>query len=91
MKSPLEQFKLKLIYRIYNNYIDISITNSSIILFISIIFLILSTRLNNKIIHYKFNSSSVGNININKVKGWGEIIIEKIYILLEEMLKHLKK
>lgn len=87
LRSPLEQFKLKLIYRIYNNYIDISITNSSIILFISIIFLILSTRLDKKIILYKFNSSSVGNININKVKGWGEIIIEKIYKILEEMLE----
>jgi F-type H+-transporting ATPase subunit a len=80
-KSPLEQFKLKLIYRIYNNFIDFSITNSSIIILISIIIIILITKLNNKIIN-----KNTQFLEFGWIKGWGDIIIEKIYIFIEDML-----
>ena len=54
--SPLEQFKINPILRIYNNWIDLSISNSTIFLIISIstIILILKSNINNKLISNSF-------------------------------------
>ena len=81
LKSPLEQFKLKLIYRTYNNFIDLSITNSSLIILISIIIIILTTKFNNKIIN-----KNTQFIKLGWIKGWSDIIIEKLYLFIEDML-----
>lgn len=54
MFTPLEQFKLNSIIRIYNNYIDLTITNSTIYMMIAILGIIIliygSQKNNNKII-----------------------------------------
>lgn len=57
MYNPLEQFTITPLIRIYNDWIDLSITNSTIMLLISVfsIFLITSNSLsNNKIIANKW-------------------------------------
>lgn len=58
MYSPLEQFKIVSFLRIFNNWVDLSITNSSFFLFFSllaIISLISGSARNNKIISNKIN------------------------------------
>lgn len=54
MFTPLEQFKINSIIRIYNNYLDLTITNSTIYMMIAILGIIIliygSQKNNNKII-----------------------------------------
>lgn len=71
MYSPLEQFKINPIIRIYNNWIDLTINNSTIYMGISIIAIIMLTdlRISNKIIKNKRVTT-----------------IELIYLKIEEIL-----
>lgn len=73
LNNPLEQFKLKVIYRIHNKYIDLSLTNSSIIIILSILFIIILNSNHNKIINNKWD------ILIEK-------IYIKINIIVKEMI-----
>lgn len=73
MRNPLEQFKLKLIYRIYDIYYDFSITNSTLLILLSTIVIIYISRPNKLI---KLNKYEIIFINsYNKIGGLvGEII-----------------
>lgn len=75
MYTPLEQFKINSILRIYNNYIDLTITNSTIYMMISILGIILiiygTHKTNNKIISNSY------------IKNFFEIL----YIKTEEIIK----
>lgn len=70
MRSPLEQFSINPILRIYNNWIDLTITNSTIYMGISIIIIILL-----------ISGSNNQKIIINKSFKLYEIL----YIKLEEI------
>lgn len=74
MYTPLEQFIIKPIIRINNNWIDITITNLTIYLIIAIT--IILTILN---INLKKDSRIIKN-------RWG-FFIEKLYIIIENTLK----
>ncbi len=77
MFTPLEQFKINSIIRIYNNYMDLTITNSTIYMLISIlsiIFLIFGTLKNNSFI---FSGSYFKNF------------FEVLYIKTEEIINDL--
>lgn len=55
MNNPLEQFTISPIIRIYNDWIDLTITNSTIMLLISVLTILLITNsYNNKIIVNKW-------------------------------------
>lgn len=74
MNSPLEQFKINPIIRIYNNWIDLTITNSTIFIIISILIIfILFTSLNNR--------SLIGNKNSQ--------LFQLIYLKLEEIINEI--
>lgn len=75
MFTPLEQFLITPIIRINNNWIDFTITNSTIyiILTIIIIFGIININLNNKKI---------------LLSRWG-FILEKLYTKIEEIVKEM--
>lgn len=58
MFSPLEQFKIISFLRIFNNWIDLSITNSTFYLFFSILIILAlvgGSTLNNKLVSNKLN------------------------------------
>ena len=75
MYSPLEQFLIKPIFRIYNNWIDLTITNSTIYLIISISLILM-------IFHISFNDTKL-------IKGrWG-LLLEQSYIKIEEIAKEM--
>lgn len=71
MFNPLEQFTIRPIIRIYNEWVDLTITNSTIMLLISVLIILLITKVsrNNKII-------------VNK---W-ERFVEILYIKIEEIV-----
>jgi ATP synthase subunit 6 len=75
MRTPLEQFLIKPIFRIYNNWIDLTITNSTIYLIISI-FLILI------IFNITFQ-----NTKLIKAR-WG-LVLEQSYLKIEEITKEM--
>lgn len=73
--SPLEIFLIKPIVRIHNNWVDLSITNSTIYLIISIVLIL--TIMNNSIKGNKI------------IKGrWGSSI-ENMYVKIEEIVKEM--
>lgn len=74
MFTPLEQFKINSILRIYNNYIDLTITNSTIYMLISILGIILMI----------FGSKKTDTRIINK--SYIRIIFEILYIKTEEII-----
>lgn len=73
MRNPLEQFKITPIIRIYNEWIDITITNSTIMLLISVLTIIIIT-------------SSGFNNNKIIVNKW-ERVFELIYKGVQEIVK----
>lgn len=76
INSPLEQFLIKPVFRIYNDWIDLTISNSTIFMCISVL-----------IILTIFNISTVSN-NI-LIKGrWG-FCIETAYKKIEEIVKEM--
>lgn len=75
MRTPLEQFKIIDILNIRNKYFDISITNSTIYMFLSIILI------------YLFIKGIYRDKNILGNK-WQQLI-ELIYIKLEELIKEI--
>lgn len=75
LQSPLEGFTIKPLIRIHNNYIDFSITNSTIFLIISV--LLISIIINNSIQRKRI------------IKGrWG-FLIENLYTKIEEIGKEM--
>lgn len=75
MRTPLEQFLIKPIFRLYNDWFDITITNSTIYLIISIIIITI-------IINTSFKDNKL-------IKGrWG-IILETTYKKIEEIIKEM--
>lgn len=76
INSPLEQFLIKPVFRIYNNWIDLTISNSTIFMCISVL-----------IILTIFNISTVSNNKL--IKGrWG-FCIETAYKKIEEIVKEM--
>lgn len=76
MYSPLEQFLIKPVFRIYNNWYDLTITNSTIYTAISIIIML-----------GIFTTSVISNNKI--IKGrWG-IFLETAYTKIEEIVKEM--
>lgn len=72
MKSPLEQFEINPYLRVYTNWIDITITNSTIIQFLVIIIIMI-------IGGYLILSK--------KILKKRRYILERLYINIEELLK----
>lgn len=72
MRNPLEQFAIRPIIRIYNEWIDISVTNSTIMLLVSVITILIITR-----------GSRSNKIIINR---W-ERMVEIIYSYIEEIAR----
>lgn len=78
MRSPLEQFLIKPIIRIHNNWIDLTISNSTIYLIITVIIIITI-----------FMSINIADNNrIFKINRWTQII-EGLYIKIEEIGKEM--
>jgi len=75
MYSPLEQFTINPIIRIYNNWLDLTITNSTIFMIISIIFIIII------ITGIQTNKKIVMNKSI--------MVLELTYIKLEEIVNEI--
>lgn len=75
MYSPLEQFTLLPIFRIYNNWLDFSITNSTIMAIIGYIVLLSIFTLWKK--------------NRKIIKNRYEILIEETYKKIEELTKEM--
>lgn len=73
--SPLEQFKINPIIRIYNNWFDLTISNSTIYLLLGIVLIII-------IINYNINN----NLLLLKSR-WG-FMIEKLYLEVEGLVKN---
>lgn len=74
MYSPLEQFELKTIIRIYTNWLDLSITNNTIFLLFS------------SIIILSILSYSISNNNLISTSRW-KFLIEKLYLEIESIIK----
>ena len=73
MYNPLEQFKITPIIRIYNEWLDLTITNSTIMMLISVLVILLITSRDN-------------NIIVNKRERLFEILYLKIEEILLAML-----
>lgn len=80
MNSPLEQFKLKTIVRIYNSWIDLTVTNSTIfmIIAIGIIMILFNTIINN-------NLQGVKIVKKNAIIA----LLEKSYLFIENLVSDL--
>lgn len=67
--NPLEQFKLKSIFRFYNDYFDLSISNSTVLLFLSAFFILYFSKVNfkldNSLNKFEILFSSFGYNKIN--------------------------
>ncbi|PJF20191.1 ATP synthase F0 subunit a (mitochondrion) [Paramicrosporidium saccamoebae] len=75
MNTPLEQFLIKPIFRIYNNWIDFTITNSTIYLIIGISLILI-------IFNLAFKDNKL-------IKGrWG-LVLETTYKKIEEIAKEM--
>jgi ATP synthase subunit 6 len=75
MKTPLEQFLIKPIIEINNEWLDLTITNSTIYLIITVILTLLIININ------------IYNKKIIKTR-WG-LVIEQLYLKIEEIVKDL--
>ncbi len=75
MYNPLEQFTIRPIIRIYNDWIDLTVTNSTIMMLISVLTILLITKVsrNEKII-------------VNKWERFVEILYIKIEEIVTDML-----
>lgn len=71
MRNPLEQFTISPLIRVYNNWLDLTITNSTIILIISLLAILIITK---------------GTKNTKLIVNKWERAIEIFYLKIEEIV-----